>query len=138
MTAAVDAVASSLGTPNVLCNIAGIGNFAHTTELPFDEWQRVIAVNLTGTFLMCQATLPHILESGGNIVNTASNAGLQGLAYSAAYCASKGGVVQLTVRWRSSTGSGDPVNAVAPGGVDTPLPAASRCPTMPTWISWRR
>jgi NAD(P)-dependent dehydrogenase (short-subunit alcohol dehydrogenase family) len=129
VTAAVDAVTSSLGAPNVLCNIAGIGNFAHTMELPFDEWQRVIAVNLTGTFLMCQAVLPHILENSGNIVNTASNAGLQGLAYSAAYCASKGGVVQLTRAlaieyWKQ----GIRVNAVAPGGVDTPL---SRGFTMP-------
>ena len=129
VNAAVAAVASDLGAPNVLCNIAGIGNFAITTELPFDDWQRVIAVNLTGTFLMCQAVLPHILENGGNIVNTASNAGLQGLAYSAAYCASKGGVVQLTRAlaieyWKSDIR----VNAVAPGGVDTPL---SRAFTMP-------
>ena len=129
VTAAVEAVASNLGAPNVLCNIAGVGGFANTTELPFDEWQRVISVNLTGTFLMCQATLPHILENGGNIVNTASNAGLQGLAYAAAYCASKGGVVQLTRAlaieyWKR----GIRVNAVAPGGVDTPL---SRGFTMP-------
>src|SRR5262249_22205206 len=113
----VSAVASDLGAPNVLCNIAGVGNFAHTTALPFDEWQPVLGVNLTGTFLMCQAVLPHILENGGNIVNTASNAGLQGLAYSAAYCASKGGVVQLTRAlaieyWKQ----GIRVNAVAPGG----------------------
>jgi NAD(P)-dependent dehydrogenase (short-subunit alcohol dehydrogenase family) len=127
--ATVAAVASDLGAPNVLCNIAGVGNFAHTTELPFDEWQRVIGVNLTGTFLMCQATLPHLLENGGNIVNTASNAGLQGLAYSAAYCASKGGVVQLTRALAIEYWKRDiRVNAVAPGGVDTPL---SRAFTMP-------
>jgi len=129
VSATVASVASDLGTPNILCNIAGIGNFAHTTELPFEDWQRVIGVNLTGTFLMCQAVLPHILDKGGNIVNTASNAGLQGLAYSAAYCASKGGVVQLTRAlaieyWKR----GIRVNAVAPGGVDTPL---SRGFTMP-------
>jgi NAD(P)-dependent dehydrogenase (short-subunit alcohol dehydrogenase family) len=127
--ATVESVVSDLGAPHVLCNIAGVGNFAHTTELPFAEWQRVIGVNLTGTFLMCQTVLPHILERGGNIVNTASNAGLQGLAYSAAYCASKGGVVQLTRAlaieyWKS----GIRVNAIAPGGVDTPL---SRGFTMP-------
>jgi NAD(P)-dependent dehydrogenase (short-subunit alcohol dehydrogenase family) len=129
VTATVAAVAADLGAPNVLCNIAGVGNFAHTTELPFEEWQRVLGVNLTGTFLMCQAVLPHILENHGNIVNTASNAGLQGLAYSAAYCASKGGVVQLTRAlaieyWKREIR----VNAVAPGGVDTPL---SRAFTMP-------
>jgi NAD(P)-dependent dehydrogenase (short-subunit alcohol dehydrogenase family) len=129
VTATVASVTSDLGAPDVLCNIAGVGNFAHTTELPFEEWQRVIGVNLTGTFLMCQSVLPHILERGGNIVNTASNAGLQGLAYSAAYCASKGGVVQLTRAlaieyWKR----GIRVNAIAPGGVDTPL---SRGFTMP-------
>jgi NAD(P)-dependent dehydrogenase (short-subunit alcohol dehydrogenase family) len=129
VTATVASVASDLGAPNVLCNIAGVGNFAHTTELAFEEWQRVIGVNLTGTFLMCQSVLPHILENSGNIVNTASNAGLQGLAYSAAYCASKGGVVQLTRAlaieyWKR----GIRVNAIAPGGVDTPL---SRGFTMP-------
>jgi NAD(P)-dependent dehydrogenase (short-subunit alcohol dehydrogenase family) len=94
--AAIASVAAELGAPHVLCNVAGIGNFAHTTELSIDDWQRVIAVNLTRTFLVCQATIPHLLERGGNIVDTASNAGFRGLAYAAAYCASKGGVVQLT------------------------------------------
>ena len=51
-------------------------------------------MNLTGTFLVCQAAIPHLLDGGGSIVNIASNAGLMGQPYSAAYCASKGGVVQ--------------------------------------------
>ena len=65
-------------------------------ETPFDEWQKIIGVNLTGTFLVCQAAIPFLLDGGGSIVNIASNAGLMGQPYSAAYCASKGGVVNLT------------------------------------------
>jgi NAD(P)-dependent dehydrogenase (short-subunit alcohol dehydrogenase family) len=127
VTTAVAAVVSGLGAPNVLCNIAGVGGFANTTEVAFDEWQRVIAVNLTGTFLMCQATLPHILENGGNIVNTASNAGLQGLAYAAAYCASKGGVVQLTRALATAWAKDNiQVNAVLPGWIDTALTRRAR------------
>ena len=96
MTATIDAVVADLGPPDVVCNIAGIGKFAHTHEQPLEEWQRIIDVNLTGTFLVSQAALPHLLENGGNIVNVASTAGLIGQPYSAAYCASKGGVVMLT------------------------------------------
>jgi len=120
--AAVAAAAEALGRPSVLVNSAGTGKFAHSHEMPYEDWARIIGVNLTGTFLMCQAVLPHLLEGGGNIVNIASNAGLMGQPFSAAYCASKGGVVQLTraladeyLRKRVR------VNAVAPGGVDTPM-----------------
>ena len=80
----------------MLVNCAGIGKFANAHDMPFEDWSRIIAVNLTGSFLMAQAVLPHLLEGGGNIVNIASNAGLMGQPYSAAYCASKGGVIQLT------------------------------------------
>src|SRR5207248_10633519 len=115
-------IVAQLGVPKTVCNVAGIGRFAHTIEASFDDWQRIIAVNLTGTFLMCQAALPYLLENGGNIVNVASTAGLMGQPYSAAYCASKGGVVQLTralaVEYMERNVR---VNAVAPGGVDTPL-----------------
>ena len=120
--ATIAAVASDIGAPDVLCNIAGIARFSHSTEETLEMWNRVLAVNLTGTFLMAQAVLPHILGNGGNIVNTASNAGLQGLAYNAAYCASKGGVVQLTRALAIEYwAKGIRINAIAPGGVNTAL-----------------
>ncbi len=53
--AAVDGAASDLGRPQLVVNCAGIGRFAHTHELPFEDWQRILGVNLTGTFLVCQA-----------------------------------------------------------------------------------
>lgn len=121
--AAVDAAAAALGTPAVLVNCAGIGGFANSHDLPADEWSRIIAVNLTGTFLVCQATLRHMLAAGnGSIVNIASTAGLMGQPYSAAYCASKGGVVQLTRALADEyVGRGIRVNAVSPGGIATPM-----------------
>ncbi len=119
----VDRVADDLGRPSVLCNVAGIGGFFHTTDMPVAKWEQMIAVNLTGPFLMCQATLPYLLHpGGGTIVNVASTAGLIGSAYSAAYCASKGGVVMLTKALAVEYADrGVRVNAVAPGTVDTPL-----------------
>ncbi len=126
---AVDAAAKDLGRPSVLVNSAGIGKFARTHEMPFDDWARIIAVNLTGTFLVSQAVLRHMLEGGGTIVNVASNAGLMGQPYSAAYCASKGGVVNLTRALADEyIRRGIRVNAVAPGGINTPLQKAFRLP----------
>jgi NAD(P)-dependent dehydrogenase (short-subunit alcohol dehydrogenase family) len=122
VSAAVAAVVADFGRLDVVCNIAGIGNFAHTLEVTKDAWDKIIAVNLTGTFLVCQAAIPHLLETGGNIVNTASTAGKIGQPYSAAYCASKGGVRLLTqaLAWEFID-RGIRFNAVAPGGVQTPL-----------------
>jgi NAD(P)-dependent dehydrogenase (short-subunit alcohol dehydrogenase family) len=113
-------VANDLGRPEVLVNCAGVGKFSRSEEETPESWNRIIGVNLTGTFLMCRAVLPHMLGGGGAIVNVASNAGLMGQPYSAAYCASKGGVVNLTralgVEYRAR---GVRVNAVAPGGMNT-------------------
>lgn len=120
--ATVGAAASDLGRPQVLVNCAGVGTFVRSEQESFENWARIIGVNLTGTFLMCRAALPHMLDGGGVIVNVASNAGLMGQPYSAAYCASKGGVVNLTralgVEYRAR---GVRVNAIAPGGMNTPM-----------------
>src|SRR5947209_8184324 len=72
VAAAVARAADELGPITNLCNIAGIGGFAHTPEQSLSGWDRIIAVNLTGTFLMCRAVLPGMLEleRGGAIVNT--------------------------------------------------------------------
>ena len=117
------------GGIDVLVNCAGIFVMEHTTELPPEAWQRVIDINLTGTFFCCQASLPALLEGGGNIVNLASTAGLDGQAYNAAYCASKGGVVQLTHALAVEYARrGVRVNCLCPGGVRTPMTDAFRVP----------
>ena len=116
------AAGDELGPITNLCNIAGIGGFAHTPEQSLSGWDKIIAVNLTGTFLMCRAVLPGMLEHGGAIVNTVSTAGIIGQPYSAAYCASKGGVKLLTKALAVEyMARGVRVNGVAPGGVDTPI-----------------
>lgn len=118
----IASIAASLGPPDVLVNCAGMGRFQHSHEVAMEDWERIIAVNLTGTFLMCRHTLPHMLEGGGTIVNVASNAGLMGQSYSAAYCASKGGVISLTRALADEyIEAGIRVVCVAPGGIETPL-----------------
>jgi NAD(P)-dependent dehydrogenase (short-subunit alcohol dehydrogenase family) len=131
----VDAVAADLGRPQALVNSAGIGGFAHTVDETYERWSAILGVNLTGTFLMCQAALPHLLDGGGAIVNVASNAGLMGQPYSAAYCASKGGVVNLTRALSLEyLRRGVRVNAVAPGGMNTPMIAGF---TMPEGVNMK-
>jgi len=128
--AAVAQAARDLGRLDALCNIAGIAMQGHATELATEQWNRVIAVNLSGTFFMCRAAIPHLLETRGNIVNMASAAGLVGVAYSAGYCASKGGVVLLTRALAVEFAHrGLRVNCVCPGGVDTALTRAVRFPS---------
>jgi len=118
----VASLAEQLGAPAVVCNVAGIGGFFNTVDMPLDRWEKILAVNLTGPFLVCRATLPHLLEHGGSIVNVASNTALMGQAYSAAYCASKAGVLMFSKALAAEYLSrGVRVNVVAPGGTDTPL-----------------
>jgi NAD(P)-dependent dehydrogenase (short-subunit alcohol dehydrogenase family) len=127
--AAVAAALSELGKLDVLCNIAGIVRMDKTHELELADWNRVIAINLTATFLMCKAAIPHLLERRGNIVNTASTAGIQGMPWGAAYGSSKAGVIGLTRALAVEYGKlGLRVNAICPGSVETPMMNADMFP----------
>jgi len=127
--ATVQATVDRFGALHTLCNIAGILRFEHTHEVSLADWNRVLAVNLTGTFLMCQAAIPRLLETRGSIVNVSSTAALKGHPWTAAYSASKGGVLALTYELAIEYGKqGLRVNAVCPGAVETPMHEAFRVP----------
>jgi meso-butanediol dehydrogenase / (S,S)-butanediol dehydrogenase / diacetyl reductase len=122
VAAAVDTVVERHGRLDLAINCAGIMRFGRIEEIDVADWQRHLAVNLTGPFLVSQAAIPHLLETKGSIVSVASIAGVKGQAYTSAYCASKGGVVLFTKSLALELASrGVRVNCVCPGGVDTPL-----------------
>jgi NAD(P)-dependent dehydrogenase (short-subunit alcohol dehydrogenase family) len=121
---AVKDAAIGLGGLDAVANVAGIGDFSgDITETPADEWNRVLAVNLTGMYHVSRAAIPHLREAGGGpIVNISSQFGLVGCLASPAYCASKAGVVGLTKAMAiDHAGEGIRVNCVCPGPVDTPM-----------------
>jgi len=119
---AVAEVLDRHGRLDIVANVAGIGIARRIGEFSLEEWNRVLQVNLTGTFLVSQAALPSLIESRGAIVNMASVAGVRATPYNAAYCASKGGVIMLTKSMALElAGAGVRINAVCPASVDTPF-----------------
>jgi len=126
------AVAAALehGRLDTVVNSAGILRFEHSHEVTLESWNQILAVNLTGTFLTCQAALPALLAGGGGaIVNVASTAALAAHPWAVAYSASKGGVLALTRTLAIEyAAQGLRANAVCPGSIDTPITAAFTLP----------
>ena len=105
-----------------LINVAGILRFDNSHEVQIDDWKKIIDVNLTGTFFMCNQALPMLLESKGSIVNVSSSAALGSHAWTAAYSASKGGISAFSKTLAVEYGiKGINVNCVCPASVTTPM-----------------
>jgi meso-butanediol dehydrogenase/(S,S)-butanediol dehydrogenase/diacetyl reductase len=121
--ALAEAAAERLGGLDVLVNNAGILHRGSAEETGEAEWRETMAVNLDAVFLLSRAALPLMRRQGGGaIVNVASDWGLVGGERAVAYCASKGGVVQMTRAMAlDHAGDGIRVNAVCPGDTDTPM-----------------
>ena len=121
--AAIAAVVERHGGLDILVNAAGVPHAKTVLDTSDGDWDRVLAVNLKGVFLMCRAAIPVMRgRAGASIVNIASELGTVGQAACAAYCASKGGVIQLTRAMAiDHAADGIRINAVCPGPVDTPL-----------------
>jgi len=120
---AVEETVRAFGGLDILFNNAGIVLRATVLETGEEEWERVIAVNLRSVFLLSRYAIPHMVQAGGGaIVNNASGWGLVGGPRAAAYCASKGAVVNLTRAMAVDHGAQNiRVNCVCPGDTDTPL-----------------
>ncbi len=121
--AVVDQLLADYGRIDILINCHGVTKRTASVDFLETDWDRIIAVNLKGTFLCCQTVGRVMIQQGhGSIINLASIGGVVGLPTSVAYCASKGGVVQLTrtlgVEWAPL---GVRVNAIAPSSFNTPM-----------------
>jgi NAD(P)-dependent dehydrogenase (short-subunit alcohol dehydrogenase family) len=132
VAAAVSAAAKRFGRIDILVNAAGVGGGSFAHELEEAEWDRLVDVNLKGSFLVAKHVLSIMrAQSSGSIVLVASVEGLEGSATSVAYNASKGGVVIMTKNLAVNYArDGIRVNCVCPGLIDTPLTAKLKQPEL--------
>jgi 2-hydroxycyclohexanecarboxyl-CoA dehydrogenase len=121
--AALDKVRQALGPVEVLVTSAGIEGFMAFTDITPEAWDRILAVNLTGTFHSVQSAVPDMIEAGwGRIVTISSSSAQSGTRRMAHYVASKGGVISLTRALALELAPhGITVNNIPPGSIDTPM-----------------
>lgn len=120
---------AAYGRLDVVGNVAGIARAEHFLDVSEDDYRRMMGVNVDGPLFVAQATIPHLLETGGTLINIASNAGLMGQAYTVVYCMSKGAVVQLTRSLAMEFVKQDiRINAIAPAGINTSLTTGFQVP----------
>jgi NAD(P)-dependent dehydrogenase (short-subunit alcohol dehydrogenase family) len=126
----IEAISKRFGRLDALVNNAGIAIFKPILEVSYEDWSRVLAVNLTGPFLCTQAAAPLMRDSGGGaIVNITSISGLRASTLRSAYGTSKAGLAHLTKQQAAELATlGIRVNAVAPGPVDTAMAKAVHTP----------
>ena len=130
----VEQCVEKFGGLDVLINIAGRHQMRRTESMSDEDWSEDLATNLSGPFYLCRAALPHLLARGGNIVNVASIAGVEGQAYSAGYCSAKHGLIGLTRALAVEyTADRLRVNAVCPGGMLTPQIEQFSAPENPNY-----
>jgi NAD(P)-dependent dehydrogenase (short-subunit alcohol dehydrogenase family) len=112
-----------LGRPTILVNSAGLDGFDPFLKITAEKWNRILAVNLTGTFDCCQAVVPDMIEEGwGRIVNISSSSAHGGQPLMTHYVASKAGVIGFTKALALELGpQGITVNTIPPGFIDTPM-----------------
>jgi len=119
---AVDGAVAALGGIDIVVPAAGLGRFAAVEDTTAEDWREIVEVNLTGTFLVFRATLPHVRRARGHLFAIASIAATRPFVQSAAYCAAKAGVRALAAVVAEETrGQGVRVTTIVPGAVDTPF-----------------
>jgi len=118
---AVRAAIADVTSLDILINNAGIGLVGSIEETEAADFERLLRVNVTGTYLMTRALMPQLLASAGNIVNLGSVAGLVGIKRRFAYCTTKGAVVAMTRQLAVEYAGRLRVNCICPGTVDTPF-----------------